>query len=121
MHRRRFFFENYGEPDDDNMSPGDLLGKIFESTESYELFEILPSETRLFRARFQRPAEKHTSAQDLGPPPKELATKSKPDEPSWNPHVRGRNGRPSELSITTLGGGCQEWRKRAATDDGRNS
>ena len=76
MHRRRFFFENYGDPDDDNMSPGDLLEKIFKSTESYELFEVLPSETQLFRARFQRQGEKHNSAQDLGPPPKELATKS---------------------------------------------
>ncbi len=76
MHRRRFFFENYGDPDDSNISPGDLLEKIFESTESYELFEVLPSEMQLFRARFQRPDEKHTSAQDLGPPPKELATKS---------------------------------------------
>ena len=76
MHHRRFFFENYGDPDDDNLSPGDLLEKIFESAESYELFEILPSETQLFRARFQRPGEKYTSAQDLGPPPTELATKS---------------------------------------------
>ena len=76
MHRRRFFFENYGDPDYENLSPGDLLEKIFESTESYELFEILPSETQLFRARFQSQGEKHTSAQDLGPPPKELSTKS---------------------------------------------
>ena len=77
MHRRRFFFENYGDLDDENLSPGDLLEKIFDSTESYELFEILPSETQLFRARFQRQGEKYnTSAQDLGPPPKELATKS---------------------------------------------
>ena len=76
MHRRRFFFETYGDPDDENLSPGDLLEKIFDSAESYELFEILPSETQLFRARFQKQGEKHTSAQDLGPPPKELATKS---------------------------------------------
>ena len=76
MHRRHFFFETYGDPDDENLSPGDLLEKIFDSAESYELFEILPSETQLFRARFQRQGEKHTSAQDLGPPPKELATKS---------------------------------------------
>ena len=76
MHRRRFFFENYGDPDDGNMSPGDLLEKIFRYTEFYELFEVLPSETQLFRARFQAPDEKHTSAQDLGPPPKEIATKS---------------------------------------------
>ena len=76
MHRRRFFFEGYADSDDDSLSPGNLLEKAFKYAEFYELFEILPCETQLFRARFQKPGENHTSAQDLGPPPKELATKS---------------------------------------------
>ena len=76
MHRRRFFFENYGDPDDDNMSPGGLLEKIFKYTEFYELFEVLCPGKQLFRARCQEGDVKHTTAQDLGPPPKEVATKS---------------------------------------------
>ena len=76
MHRRRFFFEDYSESDNDILSPGDLLEQIFKYTEYYELFELLPSGKQLFRARFQKSGENHTSAQDLGPPPKELSTKS---------------------------------------------
>ena len=76
MHRRRFFFENYADSDDDTLSPGDLLEKIFKYADLYELFEFLPAETQLFRARFQQPGEHHTSAEDLGPPPRELATRS---------------------------------------------
>ena len=76
MHRRRFFFEDYADSDDDTLSPGDLLEKIFKYTEFYELFEILCSGKQLFRARLQEGDVKHARAQDLGPPPKERATKS---------------------------------------------
>ena len=65
MHRRRFFFENYGEPHDDNLSPGDLLEKIFESTESFDrtvqfataLCQWLPARTEQFNSAAYTPGE----------------------------------------------------------------
>ena len=76
-HRRRFFFEDYESgPHSANLSPGELLERIFQYTENYELFRTLPAGTRLLRARSQKLGEKHTTPQDLGPPPKEIANQA---------------------------------------------
>ena len=90
MHRRRFFFESYGrEPHEDNLSPGEFLERVFEYTESYDLFQPLPAGTRLFRARIQEPGTKLMSAQELGPPPKEYATQSNRMSPPGIPMFYG--------------------------------
>ena len=85
MHHRRFLFDDYGDPEDDNLSPGELLEKIFKFAEFYELFGSLSSGTQLFRARFQAPDVRHTTAQDLGPPPKERAIQSNRMSPAGIP------------------------------------
>ena len=90
MHRRRFFFVNYGrQPDSEELSPGEFLDKIFEYAESYELFQSLPSGTRLFRARFQESDAKLTSAQELGPPPRTSATQTNRMSPPGIPMFYG--------------------------------
>lgn len=74
MHHRRFFFTNEGESEGEIYLPGEVLDKLFEDAGKYSLFRCLPSGTRLFRARFLKPGARLTTAQDLGPPPKKLAT-----------------------------------------------
>ena len=74
MHRRRFFFENYeSQPDSGKFSLGAFLEKVFHYAENYELFQLFPSRTKLFRARYQQPDTRLTSAEELGPPPKDRA------------------------------------------------
>lgn len=75
MHRRRFFFANE-EDDIEIYSPGEVLEKLFEDAQKYNLVKFLPVGTKLFRARFQEPGTKLTTVQELGPPPKILATQS---------------------------------------------
>ena len=90
MHRRRFFFESYGkEPHDDDLSPGEFLERVFQYTERYHLFQPLPAGIRLFRARFQEPGTKLTSAEELGPPPKKYATQSNRMSPPGIPMFYG--------------------------------
>lgn len=85
-HRRRFFFEDYESGShSNNLSPGKLLERIFEYTENYELFRILPAGTRLVRSRFQEPGAKLTSPQELGPPPKEIANQANRMSPAGIP------------------------------------
>ena len=77
MHRRRFFFSDYGEDSyDETHSPREVLDKLFQDAEKYELFQVLPPDTKLFRARFQKASKEFTESRDLGPPPKGLANQS---------------------------------------------
>ena len=77
MHRRQFFLKEYVEEHPgETYSPGEVLGKLFEDSERYDLFQDLPAGTRLFRARFQEPGTRLTTAQELGPPPKRLSNQS---------------------------------------------
>ena len=86
MHRRRFFFENYGrQPHDEYLTPGEVLQKILDYAQKYELFQPLPCFTKLFRARCQGQGTKFTTAQELGPPPKEHAIRSNRMSPAGMP------------------------------------
>ena len=76
MHSRRFFFAGENDIEGEIYSPGQVLEKLFQDAELYNLFTILPPGSKLFRARFQEPGTKLESAQDLGPPPKNYATQS---------------------------------------------
>ena len=77
MHRRRFFFSDYEkEPYEETYSPGEVLDKLFQDAERYDLFQVLPPDSKLFRVRLQKAGNELTTAQDLGPPPKELAKQS---------------------------------------------
>lgn len=76
MHSRRFFFASENDTGGEIYSPGQVLEKLFQNAELYDLFTILPPGSKLFRARFQKPGTKLESAQDLGPPPKNYAIQS---------------------------------------------
>ena len=90
MHRRRFFFADYDyDSGDDTYSPGQVLTKLFKDAERYALFRHLPSGTKLFRARFQRPGTEFTPAQELGSPPKEFAIQSNRMSPPGIPMFYG--------------------------------
>ena len=74
-HERRYFFEDFEDGFEiDANSPGQILNKIFEYAEEIELFETIPADKTLFRARYQKPGTELTTARDLGPPPVEAAT-----------------------------------------------
>ena len=89
MHSRRFFLASENDPDGEIYSPGQVLEKLFQDAEKYELFINLPCGSRLFRARFQEPETKLKSAQDLGPPPKDQATQSNRMNPPGIPMFYG--------------------------------
>ena len=90
MHRRRFFFEDYAaQPSDGTSSPGEILRKIFEYADMYDLFEVLPVGTQLFRARRLEPGTRLTTAQDLGPPPKAFANQANRMSPPGIPMFYG--------------------------------
>ena len=106
MHRRRFFFEDYSrEPHDNNLSPGEFLERVFAYTESYELFQHLQEGTRLFRARFEEPGTKLTSAQQLGPAPKNRATQANRMSPAGIPMFYGCDEPETALRETAKGRG----------------
>lgn len=75
-HERRFFFSDHGtkSPLDDTMFPGETLRRIFEYAETIGLFARLESGTSLFRARYQDASHPLVTAEELGPPPVNLAT-----------------------------------------------
>ena len=74
-HERRYFFEDIEDGFEfDANSPGQILTRIFEYAEEIELFETIPADKTLFRARYQKPGTALTTALDLGPPPVEAAT-----------------------------------------------
>ena len=88
MHRRRFFFENFGaESHSGRLSPGEFLEKIFRYTENLELFRTLPSSSPMFRARFQEPGAKLTTAKGTGTAPSKPCETTQPNEPPGNPDV----------------------------------
>lgn len=89
MHRRRYFFRDYDDPSSETYSPGEVLEKMFEDSERYDLFQELPTGTKLFRARFQEPGTKLTTTQELGPPPKRFAIQSNRMSPPGIPMFYG--------------------------------
>ena len=89
MHGRRFFFASKNDPDGEIYSPGQILEKLFQDAERHNLFTVLPLGSKLFRARLQEPGFKLESAQDLGPPPKNLATQSNRMNPPGIPMFYG--------------------------------
>ena len=75
-HQRRFFFGDY----DDGLglefdSPSHVLTKIFDYANSIGLVTSLPENAVLFRTRVEDPCNLLQSQDELGPPPRELATK----------------------------------------------
>ena len=123
MHRRRFFFSDYEEePYDETYSPGEVLDKLFQDAERYDLFQVLPPETKLFRARFQKAGNEITTARDLGPPPKGLANQSNRMSPPGIPMFYACDSSETALRETANEGGqftigCFETRRPATILD----
>ena len=119
MHRRRFFFADYNDDTgDDTSSPRQVLNKLFKDAERYDLFRRLPSGTKLFRARFQKPDAKFTTAQELGPPASEFAVQSNRMNPPGTPMFYGCDGPGTAVRETAnregqFATGCFETRRPA--------
>jgi hypothetical protein len=77
-HERRFFFSEHGSysKDDEVLSPSVTLHQIFDYAEKVGLFVPLPSQTMLFRARYQPSGKEYTTVEDLGPPTADKAIQS---------------------------------------------
>ena len=106
MHRRRFFFENFQEEIyGDRTSPGRFLEKTLRSAENLELFLSVPADTPLYRARHQAQGEKFTTAEQLGPPPRELANQSNRLSPPGIPMFYGSDHAETALRETAKGPG----------------
>ena len=85
-HRNRYFFEEYDdEIEYGAYSPGQIMRKLFESAEQYDLFKRIPKGKTLFRARFQEGETAFTTAKELGPPPREKAIQSNRMSPAGIP------------------------------------
>lgn len=75
-HRRRFFFLREERADQELYSPLALLRELASWCTRFGLAKPLPAETPLYRARFQKPGERFSTAAALGPPPQDKATMS---------------------------------------------
>ena len=122
MHSRRFFFAGENDIDREIYSPGQVLEKLFQDAELYDLFTILPPGSKLFRARFQEPGTKLESAQDLGPPPKNRATQSNRMNPPGIPMFYACDNPETALRETANNAGrfavgCFETRRPATILD----
>ena len=113
-HERRFFFlddskkpkkskEVFFEPK--AYTPKEILKLIFAHSVTAELFTTLPANTKLFRAREQKEGANLTTAQDLGPPPREKATQSNRMSPPGIVMFYASNNRETALRETALGPG----------------
>lgn len=107
MHQRRFSFsDDPGDPSEPGVhSPTEVLDKIFEYAESYDLFVTFPSGTQLFRARFQGSGVRLETAQDLGPPPEGMATQSNRMSPPGIPMFYAGENKETALRETANGPG----------------
>ncbi len=79
QHERRFFFSSHtdgSEEADQTLLPGQVLERIFNYAEQVGLVRSLEVGTNLYRARYQHSGQNLQTAQDLGPPPIELAKQS---------------------------------------------
>jgi hypothetical protein len=71
-HERRYFFLNHTKRNDDELfDPEEILKMIFSFAEDAGAFVLLPSGTRLYRARHQPDGKTYNTAGALGPPPLE--------------------------------------------------
>ena len=78
MHRRRFFFLDYG-PDPNELEvfdPGQILKNIFAFANETGLFKELPAGTHLYRARFEQAGARLETPQELGPTPEKVAVQA---------------------------------------------
>ncbi len=71
-HDRRYFFLR--EPEDRELfSPSALLRELEAWCGKFELISTVPANRLLYRARHQKPGERHRTPGELGPPPREKA------------------------------------------------
>jgi len=68
-HSRRFFFLDHGDrPNDELLSPHELLRRIGHFSKSHGLVRVFPAGTRLYRVRNAKPGETLRTPLELGPP-----------------------------------------------------
>ena len=84
---RRFFFMDLTRYsyDADVYSPAEVLSTIFDYASDISLFQIAPSGTQLFRARWEDTGCCYRTAAELGPPPPDKAVQSNRMSPAGIP------------------------------------
>jgi len=102
MHRRRFFFLGRvpGTRDSEVYSPGEMLHTIFEYAQKMGLFKTIPSGAQLFRARWEGCEPTWEKAEELGPPPMELAIQANRMSPAGIPMFYGCDDEVTALKET---------------------
>jgi hypothetical protein len=72
-HQRRYFFLDQQREDRELFNAGEILGRIFSFAADAGLFVTLPTDSLLFRARWQPMGKNYRLITELGPPPLDKA------------------------------------------------
>lgn len=107
MHERRFFFldVDHDPRDSQAYSPRQVLQTIFEYVELIGLFEQLAAGSKFFRARKVDCGPILGTAEDMGPPPFEMATQSNRMSPAGIPMFYGCDDEATALKETATEAG----------------
>ena len=89
MHERRYFFQDDKDSDDyaDVDSPAETLSTIFEIRTANELVQVMPSDSCLYRVRWEPIEGDLKTPEDMGPPPEEKANQPNRMSPAGDPDV----------------------------------
>lgn len=98
-HERRFFFAvTWAQPEDDvsawlrnreDRPPLGLLGEIVKLAEEFDMVRTIPVDSTIFRCRPCEPNASFCTAQELGPPPPEMAFQANRMNPPGIPMMYG--------------------------------
>jgi hypothetical protein len=92
-HRRRYFFADHADPDDegdpDFIAPGAMLETIGDAVRDARLVRQLPSGTVIWRVRSHKADETPSTASDIGATPAHLITSSSRMSPAGVPLFYG--------------------------------
>ena len=107
MHQRRFFFQNYGSDSEEPelYSPGEVLRRIFDYAQEYDLFELIPPGSLVYRARFEGSKMRLETPEELGPPPQDSANQSNRMSPAGISMFYGSDNEETTIKETSSGAG----------------
>lgn len=116
-HKRRFFFHSLGgSPDDRNSYSAEaILRAIALLSESLGLIRVMPSGTRIWRARADIPRGKRVSPADFGPPPRAYSLQSNRMNPPGIPMMYAAStARTAKLETRATSAKVGQWRTMRA-------
>ncbi len=102
-YQRRYVFlrpKKRGRSDDEVPTPDKMLDRIGAVIKEVELVRTMDADTRWFRARVHGPAEKYTSAAELGTVPRKAARSSNRMSPAGIPMFYGAGDQSTAIAET---------------------